>query len=188
MYLKFVLDHCSLSNPLQNIFSTVLILKWPRGQGRYGKIFLRGQSHFSCFFFPVENFHFGRPKTKTNFSRFKNWKGKRKKKWSSPHFVTFPPSIFNFTSSFFTIFLLFFSIYPFFLASFFLGRSAKNFPVRSLWGHSSPCPLPPPPPVTPLSVRQKIGRSTASIYASRRAIGPTEKSKEVYPSTFGRNT
>ena len=49
-------------------------------QGRNRHIFLRGQSHFSWFFFldvkcffPVENSYFGRPKT--NSRRFKKWKG-----------------------------------------------------------------------------------------------------------------
>ena len=46
-------------------------------QGRNRHIFLRGQSNFSCFF-PVENFHFGWPKT--NVSHFKKCKGERKKK------------------------------------------------------------------------------------------------------------
>ena len=51
-------------------------------QGRNRTIFLRGQSHFSWFFprrkmfFPVENFHFGRPRT--NFSGFEKWKAKKK--------------------------------------------------------------------------------------------------------------
>ena len=33
---------------------------------------------FSWFFSPVENFHFGRPKT--SFSGFEKWKAKKKKK------------------------------------------------------------------------------------------------------------
>ena len=85
------------------------------------KFFLRGQSHFSLFFpgvkcfFPVENFHFGRPKT--YFSGFQRWKKK-----SSPHFVTFPPSIFNFP--------------PFFLQfSFFSSQFSPLFPFSPL------CPL-----------------------------------------------
>ena len=68
-------------------------------QGRKRNVFQRGQSHSSFFpgvkcFFPVENSHFGRPKT--NFSGFEKWKAKKKKKkekkkGSSPHFVTFLP-------------------------------------------------------------------------------------------------
>ena len=80
-------------------------------QGRNRKIFLRGKSHFSWFFspawiFPVENFHFGRPKT--NFSGFEKWEKKKKKEGSSPHFVIFPPSIFNFPPSLLHFYLLFF--------------------------------------------------------------------------------
>ena len=63
-------------------------------------------------FFPIENFHFDRPKK--NFSGFKKW-----------HFVTFPPSIFNFPPS-----LLQFSFFssqfsPLFPCVFFPGRSAE---------------------------------------------------------------
>ena len=63
------------------------VLKRPScscGQGRNRHVFLRGQSHFSWFFpgvkcfFPVENSHFGRPKT--NFCCFQKWKAKKKKK------------------------------------------------------------------------------------------------------------
>ena len=53
-------------------------------QGHKRNIFQRGQNHFSWFFpdvkyfFPVENSHFGRPKT--NFTGFEKWKGKIFKK------------------------------------------------------------------------------------------------------------
>ena len=53
-------------------------------RGVTGKFFLRGQSVFLIFFlawnafFPVENFHFGTPKT--NFTCFQKWKAKKKKK------------------------------------------------------------------------------------------------------------
>ena len=94
-------------------------------QGHNKKIFWGGKVIFPDFFpkcfFPVENFHFGRPKT--NFSGFEKWKEKerrKKKKRPSPHFVTFPPSIFYlpFTFSIFTPF-------PFFPCLFFPGRSAE---------------------------------------------------------------
>ena len=49
--------------------------------------------------FPVENSHFGRPKT--NFSRFEKSKKKKKKKRFSPHLVTFPPSVSIFHLPFF---------------------------------------------------------------------------------------
>ena len=113
---------------------TMLYVK--SGLGCNNKIFLRGaKSFFLIFFrawnafFPVENFHFGTPKT--NFSRFEKWKKKKKKNHpkqilailksekgkktknktkgpllilelflsSSPHFGTFPPSIFSFPPS-----------------------------------------------------------------------------------------
>ena len=112
---------------------------WYLCQGRNRHIFLWGQSHFSWFFpgvkcfFPVENSHFGTPKT--NFRRFQKWNAKKKKK-KGPHlfplFLTFPSSLFPFT-----IFLLFFAIFtpfPFFPCQYV----SKNFPLRSLWGHFAP--------------------------------------------------
>ena len=55
-------------------------------RGVTGKFFWGGKVIFPDFFFfagvkcfsPVQNFHFGRPKT--NFSRFEKWKAKKKKK------------------------------------------------------------------------------------------------------------
>ena len=85
-------------------------------QERNRNIFLKGQTHFSWFFslsemlFPVENFHFGRPKT--NFSGLK--KKKKKKKKSSPHFVNFYTFHFQFSTFPFTIFLLLFFFFFFF--------------------------------------------------------------------------
>ena len=128
-------------------------------QGRNRKILLRGQSHFSLFFpdvkcfFPVENFHFGWPKT--NFSE--KWKAKqtkqniktkkkqtnkqtnknKTKKKSSPHFVTFPLSIFNFPPSLlqFSFFSSQFShLFPFLLD--FFPRSEVS------GGTLPPCPSP----------------------------------------------
>ena len=77
------------------------------------------------YFFPVENSHFGRPETilvvlKSEKKKEKKKKEEKKrkenekeeKKRSSPHFVTFPPSILNF----------------------------PPFPVKSLWRHSASCP------------------------------------------------
>ena len=99
-------------------------------------------------FFPVENFHFGRPKT--NFSGFEKWKGKRKKKKkrkekkrSSPHFLTFPPSILNFPSSLlkFSFFYSRFStLFHFFLASFFPVGQQKFPGQKSLGGTLPPAP------------------------------------------------
>ena len=115
--------------------------------GHNRHIFLRGQSHFSWLFFPVENFHFGRPKT--NFRHFQTWKEKKKKKkkkgphqlfvyyFSYFHTSNFPPSLlqFSFFSSQFS---------PFSPLSPFFPVRQQKFPVRSLWG--ALCP----PPVTPL--------------------------------------
>ena len=81
-------------------------------------------------FFPVEHFHFGRPKT--NFSGFE----KREKKVPTS-FGNFSSFHFQFSTFPFTTFLLFFSIFtPFFLFSLPLspGRSAEISPVRSLGG------------------------------------------------------
>ena len=136
-------------------------------RGITGKFFWGGKvivpDFFPCVkcFFPVQNFHFGRPKT--SFSGFekqeakkktktKQNKNKNKKRGSSPHFVTFPPSIFNFPPS-----LLQFSLFPsqfftplhFLLCFFFPSRSAEI--SRSEVSHSAPCPSP-PPPVIPLVI------------------------------------
>ena len=105
-------------------------------QGHNRNIFLRGQSNFSWFFFPgvkcffpVENFHFRRPKT--NFSGFEKWKAKKKNKKKKKKGVlssNFSNFHFQFSTFPFTIFLLFFSIFtpfPFFPCLFFPARSAK---------------------------------------------------------------
>ena len=114
-------------------------------QGRNRHIFLRGQSHFPWFFFPgvkcffpAENSHFGRPKT--NFRRFQKWKAKKKKKGSSPLFITFPTSISYFPLSLlqFSFFSCQFSpLFPFFLASFFPIRQQK-FPNQKSRGDTLP--------------------------------------------------
>ena len=100
-------------------------------------IFLDFFPNLKCFF-RVENSHFGRPKT--NFSGFEKWKAKKKKKKknkSSPHFVTFPPSIFNFPP-----FLFWFSFFPspfsFVSLPLFSQYVSRNFPVRSIWGGTLP--------------------------------------------------
>ena len=95
-----------------------------------------------CFFFPVESFHFVRPKT--NFSGFEKWKKRKKKVLSS--FCNFSTSYFHF----FTFPLLFYNL-PSFLLKFSLFFSCLFFPVgqrqfphqKSLGGT---LPLPPPPP------------------------------------------
>ena len=88
--------------------------------------------------------------------KWKQKKKKNKKKRSSPHFVTFPPSIFNFPHSLFW--------FSFFSAPFSLF-SMPLFPVgqQKFSGQKSRggalCPLPPapcPPPVTPLCTAPKI--------------------------------
>ena len=110
-------------------------------RGLIGKFFWGGRVIFPDFFpgvkcfFPVENFHFGRPKT--NVRRFEKWQAKTKqktkqnkkqkkktknktKKKSSPHLGTFPFLHFQFFTFPFTIFLLFFSIFPLFHFSLLL--------------------------------------------------------------------
>ena len=121
-------------------------------RGVTGIFFWGGKVIFPDFFpgvkcfFPVENSHFGRPKT--NFRRFQKWKAKKKKKvltsFSDVFLLPFP------------IFHLFYSIFtpfPFFLASFFPIRQQKFPGQKSLGGHSAPLPPAPPPPVTPLAYR-----------------------------------
>ena len=102
-------------------------------------------------FFPVENSHFGRPKT--NFCHFQKWKAKKKKKkvlntfYKFYNFSYFHFQYFQFSPFHFTIFLLFFSIFHpfsfFFLASFFPILQQKFPGQKSLGGTL-------PPPVMPL--------------------------------------
>ena len=95
-------------------------------QGHNMNIFQRGEKSFYLIltFPPLQNSHFGRPKT--NFSEIikseMQKKKKKKKKKSSPYFVTFPPpSIFSIFHLRFPSFLLHF---PFFPCLSFPGRSA----------------------------------------------------------------
>ena len=93
-------------------------------------------------FFPVENFHYGRPKT--NFTCFEKWKEKKKKKKKGPlfifHFGTFSTFHFQFLPSFLQFFF-FSSPFPpfsiFFLASFFpVGQ--QKFPGQKSLGGTLP--------------------------------------------------
>ena len=108
-------------------------------RGVTGIFFWGGKVIFPDFFpgvkcfFPVENSHFGRPKT--NFRRFQKWKAKKKKR-SSPLFLTF--SCFHFQFSTFSS--QFSPLFPFFLASFFPIRQQKFPGQKSLGGHSAPLP------------------------------------------------
>ena len=127
-----------------------------RGVNRY--IFLRGQSHFSCFF-PGRKFPFWYTQNKFPDRKFPFWytqnkfllfskvkSKKKKKKKSSPLFIIFPTSISNFPSSllqFFFFSSLFSSQFsPLFPCLFFPRYVSKIFPVRSLGGTLPPCPLP----------------------------------------------
>ena len=114
-------------------------------RGVTGIFFWGGKVIFPDFFpdvkcfFPVENSHFGRPKT--NFRHFQKWKAKKKKKMS-PHLFSelflLPFPIFHLP---FTIFLLFFSIFtpfPFFPCLFFLDTSAKISRSEVSGGHCAP--------------------------------------------------
>ena len=105
---------------IQNVFCHFLInLFASKHRGIRGKFFRGGKIIFPEFFpgvkcfFLVENSHFGR--SKTNFSGFEKWKAKKKKKRSSPHFLTCPPSIFNFPPSLFrfSFFSSLFSLFSF---------------------------------------------------------------------------
>ena len=128
-------------------------------RGVTGIFFWGGKVIFPDFFpgvkcfFPVENSHFGRPKT--NFRRFQKWKAKKKKKKrSSPLFLTF--SCFHFQFSTFSP--QFSPLFPFFLASFFPIRQQKFPGQKSLGGHSAP------PPVTPLSPCSPIWNEQVCVW------------------------
>ena len=119
---------------------------WQPPRGVTGIFFWGGKVIFPDFFpgvkcfFPVENSHFGRPKT--NFRRFQKWKAKKKKKkkvltsFSDVFLLPFP------------IFHLFFSIFtpfPFFPCLFFPDTSA-NISRSEVSGGALCPPCPPPPP------------------------------------------
>ena len=91
-------------------------------------------------FFPVENSHFGRPKT--NFRRFQKWKAKKKKKKKKKKVLTSFSDVFLLPFPIFHLFYSIFTPFPFFLASFFPIRQQKFPGQKSLGGHSAP----PPPP------------------------------------------
>ena len=119
-------------------------------RGITGIFFWGGKVIFPDFFpsvkciFPVENSHFGRPKT--NFSCFEKWKAKnekreREKKKKGPLlFLYFSSFTFKFSTFLFSIFLLFCSIFTIFLASLYPIRQHKFPDQKSLGGHSAPCP------------------------------------------------
>ena len=89
-------------------------------------------------FFPLENSHFGRPKT--YFRRFQKWKAKRKKKRSSPLFRPFllPFTIFHVPFYNFPSFLPNFHSFSLFSLPLFSRYISKNFLVKSLWGDTLP--------------------------------------------------
>ena len=99
-------------------------------RGIRGIFFRGGKVTFSDFFFhgvkcffPVENFHFDRPKT--NFSHSEKWKAKKKKKKRKKSLLPI-----------FLLFLLPFPILPFlFQFSFFSPSFCSSFPFFSLASH-----------------------------------------------------
>ena len=101
---------------------------------------------YSPCFFPVENSHFGRPKT--NFSGLKSEKKERRRRRRRRRekvlssFCNFSSFHFQFSTFPFSIFLLFFSIFQYFLASLFPVCQQK-FPVENCQGGTLP-PAPPP--------------------------------------------
>ena len=103
-------------------------------QGHNRKIFWVGKVIFPDFFpgakcfFPVENFHFVRPKTNFSHLILKTEKKERKKK-KTPHFVTFPPSILNISPSL-SQFSFFFTPFPFFSLPIFFQIGQQKFPRR----------------------------------------------------------
>ena len=127
--------------------------QWPERSAQGWKIFLRGQCHFSWFFpgvkyfFPVENFHFGSPKT--NFSGFEKWKVKTKTKKQTEQkkkrkkkvlcsFWTFFHLQFSIFHLPFSIFLLFSPFSIFFLCSFFPVGQHKFPRSKVFWGALCP--------------------------------------------------
>ena len=130
------------------------------GRGITGKFFWEGKVIFpvvKCFF-PLENFHFGRPKR--NFSGFEKWQAKKKTTTENNNKQTnnkkkkVLSSFCNFSIKFFLLQFSFFSsqfspLFPFFLACFFPVGQQKFPSQKSLMGGTLP---PAPVPVTPLHI------------------------------------
>ena len=123
-------------------------------------------------FCPVENSHFGRPKT--NFSGFqkrsktkkkkkkKRAKKKKKKKKVLSSFCNFSPFQFNFSTFPFFYFPSFLLYFPFFLASLFpVGQ--QKFPGEKCQGRGAICPL---PLTYRPSVRRHCGGEVLRIFVS----------------------
>ena len=149
VFLHFLLGYClgfNLVKTPQRLgiwFQRYKQLKdWTNSkQGRNRKIFPRGQNHFSWFFFPVwnaffpvENFHFGTPKT--NFCHFEKWKAKKKKKKKKdPLLILLLLELF---SSFHFQFSFFSSPFSVFSLPLFPSRSAEISQSEVSGGHSAP--------------------------------------------------
>ena len=109
------------------------------------------------------------------------WKVKSKRKKPSPHFVTFPPSIINFTPSLFR-FSFFFPSSSFFPCLSFPCRSAEI----TQWEVSGGTM--PPPAVTPLliTIPYEISKTQQDNFATRRYLNyflkPLPTSKDFPPS------
>ena len=90
-------------------------------------------------FFPLENSHFGRPKT--NFRRFQKWKAKKKKKKKKgPHLFS---DVFLLPFPNFHLFFSIFTPFLFFPCLFFPNTSAKISRSEVSGGTLPPCPPPP---------------------------------------------
>ena len=120
-------------------------------QGRNRHIFLRGQSHFSWFFFPAWN-AFSQYKipilvdSKQISVVFKSEKQKGKKK-ASTLFISFPTYHLLFLN--FPSFLLNFHPFSLFILASFFPIRQQRFPGQKSLGGTLPPPRP-APPVTPL--------------------------------------
>ena len=117
-----------------------------RDRGVTGIFFWGGKVIFPDFFpgvkcfFPVENSHFGRPKT--NFRRFQKWKAKKKKKKKKKKVLTSFSAVFLLPFPIFHLFFSIFTPFPFFPCLFFPDTSAKI--SRSEVSGGALCPPCPP--------------------------------------------
>ena len=144
-------DPCQSHTLLLSLFLYTIFIS-PFNRGVTGKIFRGGKIIFPDFlpgvkcFFPVENFHFGRPKT--NFIHF--WKVKKNKNKNLSSFCNFSFHFKYFTSAF-SIFLLFHPISLFNPCIYFPDRSIEISwsEVFLFFGGGALClPATPPPPGT----------------------------------------
>ena len=154
-------------------------------RGITGKFFWGGKVIFPDFFpgvkcfFPIENFHFGGPKT--NFPGFWKVRSKKKKKVLSSfcNFSTFHFQFYTFPLQFSFFSSKFFPLFSFFPCLFFPSRSAEISQSEVSGGT-----LPPPPPVTPLGSTLESVNKLLQLLQLDKPFGNKTNTKGNYKKQY----